>query len=341
MSRVSRRNALIHISDGGSFFIGISLCSFAVIVPSYVKSWTGNPFLLALIPVIADLGMGLPQTLSVYYFKHFRNRGREHRNTVHDYMRLELAHRLTFILIGISIFVFSDRPNAALVSFYFFFIVSNVVWGFVIPNWVDVLTVTIPDAARASFMAFREFTGRIIGIAASLFLPMILAIDSFPRNYGWLFLIAGSFFSAGILPAKFFSPISHLKAAAEYQPKSFADFLMHGLRSLFSHKALISILILFWALGISRLTYAYYTPYVIDTVISRYPASMHTRLVSGLNISLLIFIAVNSLFAGKLLTRCGYRISLAAGALSLLICNILVLSVHIYFAAIAGQFFLS
>ena len=52
--KVSRRNALIHLSDAGSFFIGISLCSFAVVIPSYVKSYTGNAFLLALIPVIVD-----------------------------------------------------------------------------------------------------------------------------------------------------------------------------------------------------------------------------------------------------------------------------------------------
>ena len=54
ITKQPKSNGIIHLSDAVSFFIGVSMCSFAVIIPSYVKSYTDNKWLLALVPLIMD-----------------------------------------------------------------------------------------------------------------------------------------------------------------------------------------------------------------------------------------------------------------------------------------------
>jgi MFS family permease len=337
---VSPRNGLVHLSDASSFFIGVSLCSFGVIIPSYAKHYSGNSFLLALIPLIVDLGMSLPQLLSVYIFKYKRRTGNTHINTTRDYFFLEFIHRFSFIAIAVSIFIFAGSPREALLSFFIFFIISNFSWGFVVPNWIDILTITIPDKSRTSFMAFRETFGRIIGIIASLSVPFILASDSFPRNYGWLFLTGGIFFTIGILPAAFFKPIRKIPVPS-HRYASFTFFVKDSFRNLFKDKKLTPFLIIFWTLGVSRLTYAYYTPYIIDTSLKGLSPDSINYHIGILNFFFLVFLAVTPLVIGKIIRRIGYKRSLIMGACSLILANLIILLFHNFIIAVIGALFIS
>ena len=97
--------------DGGTFFIGIGMCSFAVIIPSYVKSFTDSAFLLALIPVILETGMYGMQPVSTYLARHT-----DSTHTLRIYFIAELIHRLSFLIIGVGIFLWGHNPVTALVT---------------------------------------------------------------------------------------------------------------------------------------------------------------------------------------------------------------------------------
>jgi hypothetical protein len=185
---MSLKNAVIHLVAAASFFVGISMCSFSVIVPAYVKTYTDNAWVLGAIPVIYSVGMSVPQIFSVYYLRRYHYKGREHRNPVKEYFILELIHRSTFIFIGLSILLFADHPVAALSLFFVFFSICNIVCGFSVPVWIDMLSVTIPDNVRTMFMSLRELVGRSVGILASLTVAMILSAAAFREITAGFFL---------------------------------------------------------------------------------------------------------------------------------------------------------
>jgi hypothetical protein len=331
------RNALIHVSDGASFYIGVSLCSFSVICPAYVKKYTDSAILLMLIPVITDVATNLTQTLSVYL-----TRQNPQRNPVRDYWITEMIHRLSFVLIGISIFLFSWSPVVSLVSFYLLFIASNISWGFAMPNWVDCLSLTLPDAVRSSFMGKREFLSRLFGIAAVTAQPFLLGLAAFPQNYGLLFVIAGVFFTAGAVPIRFFQPIIALREERrEHLEGGFGKFLKDGAAMVFGNKKLLPFLAVTWSLSVSRITYAFFTPYVIDRVISKVPGGNRDVLVSVLNITLLVFLALTAWLVGRLTTRFGHRKVLMGAIFSFAASNLLVLAVPVFPVVLAATFLLA
>lgn len=333
----NRRNAFIHLADAASFFIGVSLCSFAVICPAYVKRYTDSAVLLMLIPVITDVGMNLTQTLSVYLGK--RNPS---RNAIRDYWITETIHRISFILIGVSIFFFSWSPAASLVSFFMLFIVSNVSWGFAIPNWVDTLSLTVPDRVRASFMGKRDFFSRVFGLVAVLSQPFILGMAAFPQNYGWLFVISGVLFTSGALPIRFFQPIREAREEKREIPSGgFLRFLRDGAHLVFGNRKLLPFLTVTWTLSVSRITYAFFTPFIIDHIISRMTGIRREYLVSTLNISLLVFLALTAWLVGRLSSRIGHRKVLVAGILCFIGANSLVMLMPVFPAAILATLLLA
>lgn len=89
--QIHKRNVPFHFIDAASFFIGMSLCSFPVIVPAYISNYTNNAFLLALIPFIWDFGSNGIQLLSVYW-----SRRKDKTDPVRHYFIWETIHRGVF-----------------------------------------------------------------------------------------------------------------------------------------------------------------------------------------------------------------------------------------------------
>ncbi len=330
------RNAWMHIIDGGTFFIGTSLCSATVILPAYVKSLTDSPFLLALLPFLMEFGMYGMQPVTTWLFKK-----RDSEHTINIYFWTEFIHRLSYVAIAVSIFMFGHNKNLALLSFFLFWTASNISWGMAIPHWVDILTITIPDRIRADFMGKRELISRLTGVLASLAVPLILSSTAFPDNFGRLFLIAGVLFSLGALAFRSFVPLTAFKRDSEKHNESFPEFLSRGFRQIFTNKNLLPYLVVIWAMSISRLSYAYFTPYIMEKILPLYPAAQQDLLLSILNTSLLVFTALASFITGKLIHHMGHKTAMLGGALSLVAANLMILLVHNFPAALAANLFLA
>ncbi len=331
-----KKNAWLHILDGATFFIGTSLCSFTVIIPSYVSRYTSNAFLLALVPFLLEFGMYGMQPVTTFLFK---NSGS--RNTIKIYFWTEFIHRLSFVAIALSIFLFGHNKNLALASFFIFWAASNISWGMAIPHWVDTLSITVPDKVRAVFLGQRELISRLSGVLASLSIPFILSLGVFPYNYGYLFLISGLLFSSGALFFRKFEPLYPFKERNQGISGSFSQFLKTGFRRLFRHKRLLPYLYAIWALTISRLTYAYFTPYIMKNILPQYGPEHLDSLVSILNTTLLIFTAFAAFLTGKVIHHLGHRIAIIMGVISIICANVLVLGWHSLAAAVLANLFLA
>lgn len=334
------RNAVIHVIDGASFMVGISLCSFSVIMPSYVKNFTQNPFLLAMIPFLVDVGICIPQVLSAFLS---HRRGHQKQNSmIMNYFFPALLTRFSFIALGITTLVFAGNRTAALGSFYVLIAVFCLALGFTNPNWINILSMTIHDRIRSDFLGKREFFARIAGILFTFLLPVILSIGSFPVNYGYLFIVAGVVMSAGIFPSLLYrrtepSP----KNDPENRTVSFTAFAKNSLRIIYHNKKLLALLAVYWSLSISRISTAFYTPYIIDNILSRQSQETSRVLLSAINLTLLLSMAVASPLFGKLIKRIGHVNSIIIGVGSLFIAIVIILAFPSMVTAILGQFFLA
>ncbi len=143
------------------------------------------------------------------------------------------------------------------------------------------------------------------------------------------------------MPILKFDRVCCIRGEVDGYAGGFVTFARSGVRTVLGNRRLMGVLLLYWGLGISRISYAYYTPYIIDNVISMYPRGSHHTLVGYLNLSLLVFIAGNSLLVGRLITRLGHRFALIIGAAGLVASNSAILVSHTFVAAIIGQYFLS
>lgn len=334
------RNAVIHVIDGASFMVGISLCSFSVIMPSYVKNFTQNPFLLALIPFLADVGICIPQILSAF-LSHKKGR-QKHRSLLMNYLHPALLTRASFIAIGIAALVFSADRSAALSSFFILITLFCLALGFTNPIWINVLSMTIPDRIRSDFLGKREFLGRIIGILFSLLLPFFLSIGRFPVNYGYLFIFAGAVMCAGIFPALMYrqtEPPMHTSPAN--RTVKFAEFTKNSLRTIFHNKKLLALLAIYWSLSVSRISSAFYTPYIIDNILSRQSLESSRMLLSVINFTLLLSMALASPLFGKLIRKIGHVNSIIIGIASLFIAIVIILAFPSIITAILGQVFIA
>lgn len=336
ITKQPKSNGIIHLSDAVSFFIGISMCSFAVIIPSYVKSYTDNKWLLALVPLIMDIGWTLPQIFSVY----LEHRKKE-RTPIKTYFIFEIIHRISYIAIGVSILLFADNKAIALLSFYILYLASSISWGLAVPHWTDTLSVTIDDKYRADFLGKRDFVARWFGIAASFAVPLILGSSKFPTNYGYLFIVAGLFFTLGAIPIRFLHSVFPFKKKKQVQVHGFFSFAKRGIKRLFANKKLRGFLLLFWGGAVSRITSAYFTPYIIDRIIVNYPAESRTLLIGMLNTSLLIFFAIASIIVGWVIHRFKHKVAFIISLIALVLSNLLVLVFPIYPIAIVSNFFLA
>ncbi|OHD57499.1 MAG: hypothetical protein A2Y33_05890 [Spirochaetes bacterium GWF1_51_8] len=330
-----RKNSLIHLVDAGSFFIGISLCSFSVIIPSYVKSYTDNVLLLALLPIIWECGSYVPQLFSIFHAQKKRT-----QNPIRTYFIYEGIHRLSFILIGISILIFGNNPLLSLISFYVFFILSNLSWGLSIPHWIDTLSMTIPDNIFASFIGKRDMVARFIGIASSFALPLLLSLAVFPWNYGYLFLISGIFFTGGSFAIPFLDVLYPMKREPLHPELKFMRFIRDGLKTIVSNSELRFYLLIFWLMGSARITYAYMAPYVKDNIITLYPPESAGFMFSWYNTSFLIAVAVTSWLIGEVAHRFKQKVTAIVGVVSLVAANLLLVFIPSYISAIAANIFL-
>lgn len=338
MKAESRKNSMLHMVDGASFMSCFSLCSVGVMMPAYVRGLTDNAFLLAMIQIIYDLGTTLPQTFSVYY-REIRRKPKA--SAVHDYFAFALITRSSFLLIGLVSLFFLKDQHALLSVFFIFYTLFCVLLGINSPNWVNLVSVSVPDRSRAEFLGKRELVVRIIGILVSLSVPWFLS-HPFPMNYIGLFLAGGVIVVLGILPARFYDELYPIETPTIPEKKrDYFQFIADGIRELSRHKKLFRLLLLVWCLSASRIAYPFFTPYVLETVLSKYPAEAFPWYLSLFNFSFLAFMALTGYLGGQLVSRIGHKKTLLLACVSLLTANTLILTVPCFIAAIISQFFLA
>lgn len=335
-----KRNQVLHVLDGSSYLVFMSMCSVGVIMPAFVKRYSGDAFLLALIPLLFDLLSTLPQPWFSYRIRRRRARPGGY-DPVRSYFATVLLNRIWFIPFALALFFLGSSPAAALAAFYAALMLFSLFLSAASPCWIDLLSLTIPDRIRPAFMGKREMLSRIVGIASSFLVPLFLARGSFPANYAFLFLAAGVVLVAGILPSPAYAALYPMAEREGGTGEGFASFAKQGFAALLGNRKVRPFLVMFWGYSLARLGNAFFAPYLIDEVLSAYPQDRAALLLSVLNMTNLVGMAAAAYLSGRVIQKFGNKANLLIGAATIVAAYLVVLLSHTFAAAWIGMALMS
>lgn len=161
--------------------------------PSLVLTWFvtqlgASPFIIGLLVPIANGGWFLPQLLMS---------GIVHRmpRKLWLYRSASAVRVALWAVMAALVFVLGDS-NPRLLLLLFLLLYSGFCFGSGISGlpWLDVVAKAIPAPRRGTFFAWRDFTGGLLAIGASVVTRIMLDErygPAFPHNFGWLLLLGG------------------------------------------------------------------------------------------------------------------------------------------------------
>ncbi|NQT82330.1 MFS transporter [bacterium] len=194
-----RRNFSLNALDGVLFTFGFAFMDFASVLPVFIRRLGASPFLISIIPAAHALGWMTPQIFISNYVERLRRKK--------PYVLAVGAwERLPFLFVIAVCFLLGSSHQAVLLSVCLGAVfTSALAFGFVNPAWFDLVAKVTPVDRRARLSALKMGIGTLLGIGAGWTVEWVLDQSQipFPRNYGWLFVMAFFFMSLSLLALVF------------------------------------------------------------------------------------------------------------------------------------------
>ena len=189
-----QRNVVLGILNGTLMRVLDTLAGPSLVLPWFVAQLGGSAVAVGLLLPITAGGWFLPQLLMA--------------RSVHSLpQKLPLFRAVSairvvlwIIMVIITLVAGATNPTLTLWSFivlYTLFCFGSGVSGL---SWFDVIARAIPANQRGQFFGWRDFTGGILAIGASVLVGVTLneaTGPKFPHNYGLLLALAGVAAAAG------------------------------------------------------------------------------------------------------------------------------------------------
>jgi MFS family permease len=182
-----RRNFILNVLDGSTFWFGASFMASATIVPLFISKLTSSTFPIGVAAVISGAGWSLPQLFTANYTEKF---GRMKPLVINLGL---LTERFPLFFMILAALLATKKPLVAL----FIFLLS-LAWhvggaGVVAPAWQTLLSRMFPVERRGRVMGVTMFVGAGTGVLGSLASAWVLDNIPFPFNFVALFGIAALF----------------------------------------------------------------------------------------------------------------------------------------------------
>ncbi len=193
-ARQVRRNLILGVLNGTLMRVLDTLASPALVLTWFVTQLGGSAFAVGLLIPIANGGWFLPQL--------FMSRMVQPMRFKLPLYRAVSAVRVAIwaLMVGIVFLIGNRNPGLTLMCFLLLYTLFCFGAGISGLPWLDVVAKAIPLRQRGSFFGWRDFSGGILAIGASVLVR--LALDErrgahFPLNFGLLFIAAGLAGAAG------------------------------------------------------------------------------------------------------------------------------------------------
>lgn len=173
--------------------LGESFVSVYTILPVFASTLTDSAIVIGLVPALLNAGWFIPQILMAGYVKRLPQK-------MPFAKIMGFVERLPYIFLSLTAFLLPwISREAAVILFLFVMAWRGFAGGMVALPWQEVIASVIPSPVRSRFFGFSRTLGRILSVLGSAVTTVILALVSYPNNYGISFVIGGVFIWASLL----------------------------------------------------------------------------------------------------------------------------------------------
>jgi MFS family permease len=175
------------------FNLGLSFVFPATVMTTYASRLVDSAALIGLVPALFLVGMNLPQIL---YARTAELLARKHPLV----MKLAVAERVPYLLIGLSILVFPQAPDE--LAFLILVLgvgIGSFSGGMLQPVWKSMLTKIIRPERRGRLFGIGFGVGGLLGVAGSVLVRMVISSFGSPQAFGVLFLLSFAAHSVSML----------------------------------------------------------------------------------------------------------------------------------------------
>jgi MFS family permease len=178
VERNYRRNFLVNVLDGATYWFGFSFIAPTIILPLYISHFTSNPLVIGLVPFVNTAGFLLPQIFTSNFVE---------RAPRKKFFPVNLGFFLervpVFLFAPSAYFLASNQPILALGAFFLLYTWYCAGAGLIIVGWQDMIAKIIPVVKRGRFFGVTNFIGNAFGILGALAVTYVLDKYTFPRGY--------------------------------------------------------------------------------------------------------------------------------------------------------------
>jgi MFS family permease len=188
-----KRNFFLGVFNGAMFNFAETLMSTDTLLTWFVQQLGGSYFLIGLVGPMRDVGWFLPQLFVSKWLE-------KQSHKMPQYRRMAIVRTLAWLLLALATLLIHDF-KWVLFLFFVGYGLNAIASGFSGLSFMDIVAKTIPPRRRGSYFGGRLFFGAILALGASWIVSLTLdhtsSID-FPRDIGWLFLLAWVAASLGL-----------------------------------------------------------------------------------------------------------------------------------------------
>jgi MFS family permease len=300
-----RWNFTVNFLDGAFFWFGLSFVSSATILPLFISKLSTNPFLIALVAVLAQSSWYLPQLLAATSTEKVPRKKPIVVNLGF------FTERLPVWLLPVAALISLRSPTLALTIFFVAYAWHGLGAGIIAPAWSDMLARCFPVNRRGRFFGITSFVGTGMGALGAIFSGWLLERYPYPTNFVYVFLIA----AAGITLSWVFialtrEPVAQMPPAKTRQGgRSWQKMLTIVQRDRNFRRFLIArVLSSLASMGLGFVTVAAIQRWhVTDSTVGLYTSALLVGQTSG------------NLLAGLVADRFGHKLSLETGLIAMVI----------------------
>ena len=304
--KIEGRNFILNFAEGAFFSASGALMSPQTVLPVLVSRLGGSNVAVGALSVIVWVGLFLPQIFAARYVQTLPWKKPWA-------IKFGMAQRLAVLLIGLSLFAFGGtQPAVALVLFFVFYTLCQVLMGVATPGWFDMFAKMTPTRKRGRLVGIRSSLGGSGALGCGLILTWLLANHSFPLNFAFAFFIAFLMQAVSIIVQSYLieaepSPVGERRPLFAYlrelpnvfrENKPFRDFIVACIFQI-----------------LATMPVGFYTVYALQ--------HFHTdeSIVGEFTLAIVAVQVVSSLIIGYLADKRGNKLSLVIASTALLCAN--------------------
>lgn len=178
-----------NVASAGLDDVGLSLVSYATVLPAFLTTFTKSNFIIGLLPALYVSCWTLPQIISPLFFGHLRK-------NKHFIVFIKTGYAFPWLLLSIFTLLLlkQQSPRLSLLLFFVLVCLFALLVGFAVPPWTSFISKLIFPNNRRRFFVVRFFIGTTLGILGSFLVKFLLDKFQYPINFSLIFLFAFSIF---------------------------------------------------------------------------------------------------------------------------------------------------